>query len=177
LSYALSSAEKEAVTRLFHRVQKEYEAALDLPVPWLLCRGDVRAANTLVTQEDQAWFTDFSSAHYAPALLDLVMPRFQWLMGEGAESRFLSTSEVRSMLRGYQSERPLVAAELAVFPAFWAAFYTERLTFLHTKWEPESPNRLLWPVQERILGLLTQALEIGQELIQAVAGAEKFVDP
>ena len=165
LTYPLTSEELKIVTRLFDRVQKEYETILDLPIPWLLCRGDVRAANTLVTAENEVWFTDFSSAHYAPALWDLVMLRFQWLLGEGGDSRFLEASEVINILLGYHNERPLSATELSVFPVLWAAYYADRLTFLHTKWEPDSPNRSIWHVEERISRLPTEAIEMGQELI------------
>ena len=166
VTYPLSPEELKAVMLLFDRVKKEYGSALDLPIPWLLCRGDVRAANTLVTVENEAWFTDFNSAHFGPALWDLVMLRFQWLLGEGNDSRFLDVSEIADILLGYHGERSLDRAELAVYPALWAAYYADRLTFLHTKWELHSPNRLIWHVEERISRLPTEAIEMGRELVE-----------
>lgn len=167
LARPLAEGERAAVTLLCQHVQADYSSILDQYVPWILCRGDVHAGNTLVTAEGEVGFTDFNSAEYAPALWEVVMTRFQWLGGQ-SQGRLLEVSEAADLVRGYHRERPLEESEVLAFSAVWSADYTERLTFLHNQWEAQSPNRSRWQVQERILRLPLEAVEMGQELVKAV---------
>ena len=90
-----SSNAADAVTRL--RAQLKYTPN-KMNVRWLFCRGDVRSWNTIASPSGEVRFTDFNSAHFAPALVDVVMVRMQWLMG--TVGRQLTDEEMQRSWRG-----------------------------------------------------------------------------
>lgn len=99
LSRPLEKDELHAIEELQKNVEGDFSKTLDLEIPWILCRGDVRPHNTLATEDGEVWFTDFDSAEYAPALFDLVMTRFQWFL------RLMDLSDAAEILRGYHWDR------------------------------------------------------------------------
>lgn len=135
----------------------------ELNVRWIFCRGDVRSWNTIADSDYNVRFTDFNSAHFAPALEDVVMVRTQWLMG--SQSRQLSDVEMRQFVGGYASVRPQSDEERSAFPFISAAYYGRRLCELHRKWSPNSINRRTWELEDRILALPDVAIQMGEAAI------------
>jgi Ser/Thr protein kinase RdoA (MazF antagonist) len=120
----------------------------------------VRSQNTIVDEGGTIRFTDFCAAHFAPATVDVAMVRTQWLMGAG--NRELADAEMQAFVQGYQGVRPLSDEEIESFPLIWAAYYAQRLCFLHLKWSPSSKNRRAWPVGDLIRRLPDEAIRMGE---------------
>ena len=158
LARPLDADQTRAIDQLRQRIANENTSESIREIPWLFCRGDLAAQNVIATDEGDVSFTDFDSAEYAPALFDVVMTRFQWRMRDG----LLNLSSVSDFVSGYQTTRPLTDAERLVFPVVWAAYYVDRLTFLHAKWSPTAANREWLPVQTEILKLPTTAVSLGE---------------
>ena len=61
----------------------------------------VRSGNALVDDGGAVAYTDFGGAAFLPALCDVVMPRYQWLMGDPAgQSRPLTAAAAGAFLSG-----------------------------------------------------------------------------
>ena len=159
-----SSDLADAVTRL--RTQLN-DASKRMDVRWLFCRGDVRSWNTIASPSGEVRFTDFNSAHFAPALEDVVMVRMQWLMG--TVGRQLTDLEMQRFVEGYFSVRPPSGDERTALPFIFAAYYARRLCQLHRKWGPNSPNRRIWALEDRILALPDVAIRMGEAAIEGIA--------
>ena len=129
ISRRLEKEDLAAVEELQEKIENRFSDVLDSKILWLLCRGDVRTRNTLATEDGEIRFTDFDSAAYFPALFDLVMPRIQWRMGAGPNN-YLSDARMAEMLLGYLNVRVLPDVEFSAYPVVWAAYYTDRITFL-----------------------------------------------
>ncbi len=117
-----SSDMADAVARL--RAQLN-DTPKKMDVRWLFCRGDVRSWNTISSPSGEVRFTDFNSAHVAPALEDVVMVRMQWLMG--TVGRQLTDEEMQQFVKGYFSIRPPTDDERAALPLIFADYYAKRL--------------------------------------------------
>lgn len=138
-----------------------------MDVRWLFCRGDVRSWNTIASPSGEVRFTDFNSAHFAPALEDVVTVRMQWLMG--TVGRQLTDLEMQRFVEGYFSVRPPSGDERTALPFIFAAYYARRLCQLHRKWGPNSPNRATWALEDRILALPDAAIRMGEAAIEGIA--------
>ena len=158
-----SSNAADAVTRLREQLNNTPKK---MNVRWLFCRGDVRSWNTIASPSGEVRFTDFNSAHFAPALVDVVMVRMQWLMG--TVGRQLTDEEMQRFVEGYFSVRPPSDDERTAFPLIFAAYYARRLCQLHRKWGPRSPNRKTWELEDRILALPDAAIRMGEAAIEGV---------
>lgn len=148
----------EAVRAFVLQVRSRLKTSLK--TKWVLCRGDVRSWNVIVDSDGTVRFTDFNAARYAPALFDLVMPRTQWLMG--TENRDLLDDEMREFVDGYRSVRIFSDSDEEALPLIWAAYYAQRLCFLHRKWSPEAHNRSVWRLDDRLRGLPVDALTMAE---------------
>ena len=153
----------EAVTRLRAQLNNTPNR---MNVRWLFCRGDVRSWNTIASPSGEIRFTDFNSAHFAPALVDVVMVRMQWLIG--TVGRQLSDEEMQGFVAGYFSVRPPSEDELTALPLIFSAWYARRLCQLHRKWSPKSPNRKTWELDDRILALPHAAIRMGEAAVEGI---------
>ena len=154
---------------LVKRVESKFSDTLELEIPWLFCHGDVGCGNSIVDPEGDVAYTDFGRAAYVPALVDVLMPRFQWLMGDPACGLgFLTGSEAAAFLSGYERVRPFSTQERTAIPVLWAAYYAEYLSFLWVKWgdSRDRPPKARYEISRRIDDLPGAALEMGEELVQ-----------
>ncbi len=158
-----SSNGADAVTRLRAQLNNTPNK---MNVRWLFCRRDVRSWNTIASPSGEVRFTDFNSAHFAPALEDVVMVRMQWLMG--TIGRQLTDEEMQRFVEGYFSVRPPSDDERTALPFIFAAYYAKRLCQLHRKWGPKSPNRRIWGLEDRILALPDAAIRMGEAAIEGI---------
>ena len=156
----LGDRERRAIELLRQELTCAYASQLDMRVPWLLCRGDVRGLNTLCADDGSVWFTDFDSAYYAPVLVDVAMTRYQWRLGVHGSPDMPEAGEV---LRGYHAVRPLSPQERVVFPLIWAAYYADRITFLFDRHGRK--GRISEPRRQEILDLPDNAIPKGAELV------------
>jgi Ser/Thr protein kinase RdoA (MazF antagonist) len=168
------AAQREALTvrEPFEALSAHIEAncadVLETDIAWLFCHGDVGCGN-VIEDRGHVGYTDFGRAAYLPALVDLLMPRFRWLMGDTECDRgFLTVSEAAAFIRGYERVRPLTDKDRAAIPPIWAAYYAEYLSFLWVKWgEARDRGRHgLFEICRRINNLVEEALEMGQELVR-----------
>ena len=161
---------------LIERIEECFSNTLAMDIPWLFCHGDVGCGNTLVDASGAVAYTDFGRAAYMPALVDVLMPRFQWLMGDSDCGRgFLDASESAAFLTGYERARPLSTHERAAIPVIWAAYYAEYLSFLRVKWgetRDRMPKRR-FEISRRIEDLPGETLEMGEGLIRELAAPDR----
>lgn len=156
----------ESVTRLYRSLVRTQNDLLGERVPWILCRGDVRNMNTIVTIDNKVRFIDFDSAEFGPALLDLVMPRIQWALGRSYT--LLNPEDTVQIVRGYQSGRPLTDAEWQCYPLVWAAYYTDRMTFLLHRRLQGTLDKDIGLLTDHVLKLPEMALKLGREVVDSV---------
>lgn len=152
-------------------IEDQFADRFDLHVPWVMCHGDVGCGNVIVDADDRVRFIDFGRAAHMPALVDALAPRFQWLMGKPKSGRgLLSPDEAASFVAGYAMLRPLSDSERAALPLLWAAFYAEYLSFIWIKWgeRRDQPPFTRFGINERIQTLPTDALSMGEDLLQAL---------
>ncbi len=165
LSRPLEREELHVVEELQKTIEKDFSRTLGMEIPWILCRGDVTGFNTLATEDGEIWFVDFDSAEYAPALFDLVMTRFQWLR------QVLNLSDASEIFRGYHIERPLCEPEILAFPVIWAAYYTDRITFLlnrrRTQRSRANREEEVHKYRVMVLELPNEAVSMGQDLLKS----------
>ena len=158
------------VHELAQLLESSHAAALDASVPWIFCHWDVRAANVIGAGTGSVAFTDFSSGEFSPALVDLVMTRHQWLMGDFmGKSRPLSVAEAREILLGYHERRALSQSEIRAFPVVWAAYYADRLSFLYQKWGSKvtDPPFSNFDIHGELMRLPHRGIEMGDELLES----------
>jgi Ser/Thr protein kinase RdoA (MazF antagonist) len=166
-SLNLRSDFAEAAAHLSDLIRTRLAAAGSTRVLWILCRGDVRSRNTIAHRDDSVSFTDFGSAHFAPALTDVAMVQPQWLMG--TTQRPLTEDEVTSYVHGYVEARASGLQDLTALPVIWAAHYLSRLCFLHSKWRLDQPGKTRWNGDDRVVTLPFDGVEMMEEAVQEVS--------
>ena len=106
------------------------------PVPWQACHTDLHRCNVLWDQDEISGVIDFYSGGGAPLLFDLGILVSNWCLVPApadAEQKF-SPALLKALLAGYQSLRPLTAAEkeyfggavIAAAVKFWAWCLNEK---------------------------------------------------
>jgi Ser/Thr protein kinase RdoA (MazF antagonist) len=156
----------ESVTRLYRSLVRTNNDLLAERVPWILCRGDVRDMNTIVTPDNKVRFIDFDSAEFAPALFDLVMPRIQWTLGK--HYTLLNAVDTVQIVRGYHAGRPLTDAEWRCYPLVWAAYYADRMTFLLHRRQQGTRHKEIDLLLDHVLNLPETAVGLGQDVVDSV---------
>ena len=148
-------------------IESSSASTLELDIPWLYCHGDVGCGNIIVDPNGDVSYIDFGQAAHMPALVDVIMPRFQWLMGDPDSDRgFLTAGEAAAFVSGYERTRRLSTAERTALPVIWAAYYAEFLSFLWVKWgdSRDRPPKDRFEISRRIDDLPGAALKMGEEL-------------
>lgn len=161
LSRDLKRDEIQVIEGVRKTIFENFSKELDLEIPWLMCRGDIRPANTLATNEGEIWFVDFDSAEYAPALHDLVMTRYKWLEG------IMGLSDASEILRGYHKQRSLSEFEILTFPAIWASYCIDRITFLLDRRRGQRSKRRI-QMRDQILQIPPNAISMAQDLLKRI---------
>ena len=114
------------ITSFFEKVFVEHSRLLEEQVPWILCHGDVNRNNILFHAENIS-FTDFDSAQFAPALIDVAMTRLRW---PGARQEMLVATDAAPCLAGYHVVSPLSKEERDTWPIIASVYYVEFTSFL-----------------------------------------------